>query len=77
MKVVIVIAALTLAGCASTPTEVALNVKDLCAKSWSQVNVRKGDSLTEATATEIEGNNLAREAVGCAYIKPQSHKATS
>lgn len=82
MKTVAAAVAITISlqGCA-TSTTVAISAKSLCdgpSAVWRQVNVRRGDTLTEATASEIEANNLAREGVGCKYQKPaKAGRATS
>ena len=73
-KAAILVAALALAGCKTT-AEVKIDTAQLCETAWRQINVRPGDKLTEATAGEIEGNNLAREGVGCKYKPPARGKA--
>ena len=70
MRWAAILAALALAGCKTT-AEVKIDAVQLCDRAWKQVNVRPGDKLTEATAIEIEGNNLAREAIGCKYERPR------
>lgn len=72
-----IVIGLTLTGCA-TPQAITVAGKSLCDEAWRQINIRPGDKLTDATAIEIEGNNLAREAIGCKYQKPAApQKATS
>lgn len=51
-----------LSGCSGSTVEIASN---LVCKSWRPVTVSKDDKLTEKTASQIEGNNEARKAVGC------------
>lgn len=58
-----------LGGCASS-VAVTADGRALCGDAWKQINVRAADKLTEATAKEIEGNNLSREGIGCKYEAP-------
>ena len=48
-----------LSGCASKPVVIATS-QPLC-KAVKHECISKDDELTEGTATQIEGNNLARE----------------
>lgn len=70
MRLAAILAALALAGCKTT-AEVKIDSAQLCETAWRQINVRPGDKLTEQTAIEIEGNNLAREGIGCRYERPR------
>ena len=49
--------AATVSGCA-TPKNIA-NAKNLCL-DWREVSVSKHDKFTQATASQIEGNNRSR-----------------
>ncbi len=53
-----------LSGCGGAPAGIAS--AELC-KSWRHQTVSKGDQLTDATASGIEGSNNARTAWGCKY----------
>ncbi len=50
-----------LTGCA---TQRVVTVNELCA-SWRHQTISKADKLTDATASQIEGNNNARPTWGC------------
>lgn len=63
------------AGCA-TPQPVTVTAGKLCGP-WKQINIRPGDQITDRTATEIEANNLAREAAGCKYVPPTKTKTAT
>lgn len=56
-----------LCGCASKPV-VIVSSKPLCA-AVRNVCISKDDELTEGTASQIEGNNLARAKL-CGKPKP-------
>ena len=56
------IAAIAISGCASNPN--LANAKQLCL-DWREISVSKHDSLTQETASQIEGNNLSRKNWEC------------
>ena len=66
---ILILSCLSLGGCASSGA-VTADPTPLCATAWKQINVQPADRLTEPTARAIEGNNAAREAVGCKYEPP-------
>jgi hypothetical protein len=68
-KAIIVALAALMGGCATEPVAV---VAPVC-KSMTTVWISKDDALTEKTAQQIEGNNLARARLcGGATPKPKS-----
>ena len=60
---------LPLAGCSSVDIVRTVEAARVC-EAWPQINVRKADTLTPATAGTIERANVGREAIGCVY-EPQ------
>lgn len=54
-----------LIGCAPINSPAPIAAEALC-RSWEHQQIRKADRLTESTAAQIEGNNAARPAWGCA-----------
>ena len=64
-----------LQGCAQTVPSAPIAVNDLCA-SWRHQVIRKVDNLTDATASEIEGNDKARTAWGCEWGKTNAKIAS-
>ena len=78
-RLIALAASVALAGC-ETARSVTASPMALCdgpKAPWQQINVRPGDTLTERTASAIEANNLAREAVGCKYQPPQRAKGAA
>ena len=57
-----------LIGCAEGTVK-AIDATKMCGV-WKQINVRRGDQLTEPTAAAIEQSNVGREALGCKYEQP-------
>lgn len=53
-----------LSGCAKTLPPAPIAVADLC-RSWRHQTISKDDRITDATASQIEGNNAARVPWGC------------
>ena len=51
-----------LSGCGKTVAVIATD--ELC-RSWRHQTISKADKLTDATASQIEGNNNARPTWGC------------
>lgn len=66
---ILILSCVSLGGCASSGA-VTADPTPLCATAWRQINVQPADKLTEPTARAIEGNNVAREAIGCKYELP-------
>jgi hypothetical protein len=46
-----------------------------CPEGWRTITINKADVLSEPTAQKIEGNNLARQASGCANSNPPAKTA--
>jgi len=64
------LAAVIVSGCAKS---YVVTAEELC-RSWRHQSISKADKLTDATASQIEGNNNARPAWGCV---PGQDKAKS
>ena len=58
----------SLQGCSNNGTA-PIALGRVC-EAWEQINVRRNDKLTEATAGAIERNNVGRESIGCPYEPP-------
>ena len=59
----------SLAACSTNDTVRTVEPSRIC-EAWPQINVRKADKLTDATASKIEASNIGRESFGCPYEKP-------